>query len=147
MKNTKGINFVKNVIYALGAQGVSIMLSIFLALVFPKVLGVHNYSYWRLFTMYIGYAGVAHLGLNDGIYLRNGGKDYKELDFPLLKSNLLASIIWQVVLGMLMLFFVVNFFDLGAERTFVIICTAIYILLFNIGGFLQYILQAFTLSA
>ncbi|MBQ7920024.1 MAG: hypothetical protein IJ324_08815 [Lachnospiraceae bacterium] len=88
MKSAGEDRFIKNMIYAMGAQGVSILLSIFLALVFPKLLGVHQYSYWRLFSLYIAYASVAHLGLNDGVYLRNGGKDYEELDFPVLKSNL-----------------------------------------------------------
>ncbi len=142
MKSAKFVGFIKNTIYALGAQGVSIMLSIILALVFPKLLGVHHYSYWRLFTMYIGYAYVAHLGLHDGVYLRNGGKDYGELDFPMMKSNLLISVVWQVVLGILILLVTIGFFDLGTERVFVIICTAIYILVSNVVTFLQYLLQA-----
>ena len=141
MKSAKIIGFLKNAIYALGAQGVSIMLSIILALVFPKLLGVHHYGYWRLFTMYIGYAFVAHLGLNDGVYLRNGGKEYRELDFSSLKANLLFSVIWQAVLGILTLCVTIGFFDLEQERTFVIICTAVYILLSNVVGYLQSLLQ------
>lgn len=142
MKNAKTVGFIKNTIYALGAQGVSIMLSIILALVFPKLLGVHHYSYWRLFTMYIGYAYVAHLGLHDGVYLRNGGKDYGELNFSMLKSNMLISVVWQVVLGILMLLVTIGFFELEPERLFVIVCTAVYILISNVVTFLQYLMQA-----
>ena len=142
MKSTKVVGFAKNVIYALGAQGVSIMLSVFLALMFPKLLGVEQYSYWRLFSLYIAYAYVGHLGLNDGVYLRLGGKEYRELDFPTLKSNLLVSVIWQVLLGILVLWITIGFFDLGEKRVFVIACTAIYVLLTNMVNFLHCMLQA-----
>ncbi len=142
MKRTKGVGFVKNVIYALGAQGVSIMLSVFLALMFPKLLGVQQYSFWRLFSLYIAYAYVAHLGLHDGVYLRLGGKDYHELDFSVLKTNLVFTTIWQFVLGALILWTTIGFFELEEQRVFVIACTAIYIFLTNVIGFLHCLLQA-----
>lgn len=142
MKSAENNRLMKNIIYALGAQGVSILLSILLALVFPKLLGVHQYSYWRLFSLYIAYAAVIHLGLNDGIYLRNGGKTYSELDFPALKSNLLFSVFWHVLTGILIVWSTVGLFALEQERAFVIVGTAICALFTNVVGFLHAVLQS-----
>lgn len=142
MKSVTKDSFMKNMIYAMGAQGVSILLSIFLALIFPKLLGVHHYSYWRLFSLYIAYAPVASLGLNDGIYLRCGGKDYRELDFPLLKSGMLISLFWHMLIGSLVLWLAFCSFELEQERFLVLICTAVYIVLTNMVSFLHSALQS-----
>ena len=63
---------ILNIIYAIGAQALSMLLSILMALFLPKVLGIREYSYWQLFIFYISYAGFFHLGLNDGVYLKQG---------------------------------------------------------------------------
>lgn len=61
---------VSNVMYALMAQGISLILSVLMALIVPKIMGIEEFSYWQLFLFYSGYSGFFHFGLNDGIYLR-----------------------------------------------------------------------------
>ena len=51
-----------------------------MSLVVPKILGVEEFAYWQLFLLYISYVALFHLGLNDGVYLVNGGKTYDEMD-------------------------------------------------------------------
>ena len=142
MKNSikkKGI--LKNILYTFGAQGISMILSILMSLFLPKVLGIKEYSYWQLFIFYISYAGFFHLGLNDGMYLKQGGIEYKNLDYRLLNSNLFLITLFQIlitVIGCITL----RFLDLPDQnRIFVIICTMLYMVIYNYSGYLSYILQ------
>jgi hypothetical protein len=64
----------RNIAVAFLAQGVSFFASIAMSLLVPKVLGVETYGYWQLFGFYASYSGFFMLGLNDGIYLIEGGK-------------------------------------------------------------------------
>lgn len=76
-----------NLAYAVIAQGIGLLSSILTSLVLPKFLGVENYAYWQLFLLYSSYSGFALLGLNDGIYLRLGGKRYSDVDHGELKAQ------------------------------------------------------------
>lgn len=94
LQQTKKKNkLINNIIYAFFAQGVSLLLSVVMSLIVPKVLGVEQFGYWQLFIFYAGYVGFFHFGLNDGIYLKLGGSDYDNLDYNLLGTQFRISII------------------------------------------------------
>ena len=76
--------FWNNIIFAFLAQGISLFLSVLMSLIVPKFLTVRDFGYWQLFIFYFGYVGFFHFGLNDGVYLKYGGKSYDEMDKPLL---------------------------------------------------------------
>ena len=117
------------------------ILSILMSLFLPKVLGVREYSYWQLFVFYISYAGFFHLGENDGMYLKQGGKDYNQLDYSLLNTDLFLITSFQIVV------MIVGCVVLGVtgmadqNRVFVLICTMIYMIIYNYSGYLSYVLQ------
>lgn len=131
----------QNIMYAFGAQGISMILSILMSLFLPKVLGVREYSYWQLFVFYISYAGFFHLGENDGMYLKQGGKDYNQLDYSPLNTDLFLITSFQIVVmiaGCVVLS-VTKMAD--HNRVFVLICTMIYMIIYNYSGYLSYVLQ------
>lgn len=140
-KKNKVNGIFQNVIYAFGAQGISMFLSILMSLFLPKVLGVRDYSYWQLFVFYISYAGFFHLGENDGMYLKLGGKDYDQLNYSLLNTNLFLITCFQIIVMLVgcVLLSITDFFD--KNRVFVLICTMIYIIIYNYSGYLSYVLQ------
>ena len=72
--NIKSI--IKNLFIAFFSQGVSLLASFLTTLILPKLVSVSDYGLWQLFIFYTTYAGVFHLGLDDGVYLK--------LLFPLL---------------------------------------------------------------
>ena len=77
-------NFLKtltsNMLYAYVSQAVSTLIGLSFTILIPKVLGVSGYGYWQLIVFYTTYLGVFYLGINDGIYLRNGGKEFNEIN-------------------------------------------------------------------
>lgn len=134
-------DFIKNICMAFTAQGISLLASVLLSLILPKFLSIEDYGYWQLFIFYIGYSGFFHLGLNDGVYLRIGGKEYHKLKFEELNGELKVGLIFQAILAAAIIAL-----SLGAgisiERKAVILFTAIYLLVNNFAMYIGYIFQA-----
>lgn len=133
--------FIRNVIYAFAAQGVSLFLSILTSLILPKFLDKTNWAYWSLFLFYTGYVGFFHFGLNDGVYLKAGGTEYEDMDKKLLGAQFRFGALFQTVIGIIMVVCTYFFVD-EKFRYFAIIATVIYMLLFNLTMYLGCIFQA-----
>ena len=70
-----------NIGLAILAQGISFVSSVMMAIVVPKALGVGDYAYWQLFTLYLGYIGLLLFGVHDGLFLRLGGVSVGQVDW------------------------------------------------------------------
>lgn len=131
----------KNASIAFLAQGVAMGVSVITTLLVPKVLGVEQYGYWQLFIFYSSYVGFCHLGLNDGVYLVNGGLTRDKVDRRSISSQLLVETVWQIALSVTLLIALWTS-DLGPERSFVLSCTAMYMVVKNAASYLGYMFQA-----
>ncbi len=140
-KNGNTGDALNNIVYTFAAQSVSLLLSVIMSLIVPKLLGVEEFSYWQLFLFYAGYLGFFHFGLNDGIYLRLGGAEYKNLNYSLIGSQLRVSFVFQFLLAFAMILISIIFVD-DWNRRFVWIGTAIYLPLFNATAFIGDMFQA-----
>lgn len=76
-----------NLIISLSAQIISIVVSFILGFIVPKYIDELQYSYWQTFVLYVGYVGIFHFGLLDGIVLRYSQYDFDELDKPRIRSQ------------------------------------------------------------
>lgn len=76
-----------NVVVSLIAQIISLSVSFLINLIVPKFIDEYQYSYWQMYTLYVGYVGVLHFGLLDGIVLRYAQYDYDELDKKRIRSQ------------------------------------------------------------
>lgn len=134
-----------NLMTAMLAQGVSLMLSFLTSFILPRFLDVENFSFWQLFTFYVTYVGVFHFGINDGVYLKYGGTVFEDMDRELVSGQFKCLFLIQVVIvGFLgYIAFVVN---IESERKFVLIFTLLYMLVFNLTNYLSYIFQAANLT-
>ncbi len=135
----------KNLAYAATAQGMGFVSSIVMSLVIPKVLGLENYAYWQMFTLYSSYTGFAALGVNDGIYLRLGGMRYGELDKSGLKAQLSVIGISQVTVGALCLATLLAS-GISGDRLLVFLVVIVYGLLANNFVCLGYVFQSVNLT-
>lgn len=77
----------KSVIISIIAQIISLATSFVLNFIVPKFIPELDYSYWQTFVLYVGYVGVLHFGLLDGIVLRYSQYDYNELDKARVRSQ------------------------------------------------------------
>lgn len=133
--------FLGNAAVAVFAQGVTLLLSCVTALVVPKSLGVTEYGYWQLFMFYAGYVGFFHFGLNDGVYLQNGGRLRDELDARPIVSQLVFGTAVQLLMGLVIVVAALAS-PASFERTFVICATAFVMVAKNAALFLGYLFQS-----
>lgn len=136
--NKKAI--LQNMSVAFLAQGVSMCLSILQTLLVPKVLGVEQYGYWQLYIFYISYVGFFHLGLSSGVYLLTGGQAREQMDKSSIKSQMIFGVTYQTVMAAVIVI-LSQYLNAGPERTFVIVMTAIYLVLQNLATFMMNELQ------
>ena len=117
------------------------LVSIVMALVVPKVLSVNEYGYWQLFIFYTSYAGFFLFGLNDGVYLLNGGKLRNEIDKSSIGSQFRLGVLSQMLLGVILALFSL-YFASDTDRLFVLVSFSVYLVAANISGYLGYVFQS-----
>jgi O-antigen/teichoic acid export membrane protein len=139
--NSKTISFIKNFSYTLTSNFVTLLVSTLVILVVPKLIGVEEYGYWQVYLFYSSYIGFLHLGWNDGIYLRYGGKEYYKLDKKVFFSQFYMLVSIQIIIALLLIFFT-WFLTKDVNRLFIFQIIALGILIVNVRSMLIYILQA-----
>lgn len=138
-------SFIKNFIYAFGAQCVSMLASLVVTFIVPSLIGVKEFAYWQLFLTYVTYVNISRLGLIDGMYLRIGGKEYGELDYNLLSQERRIFILFQSVIAAIILIAILTL-NLEGDRTFIFASCCVCIIIINANNYLGYIFQAVNLT-
>ncbi|MDE5666882.1 MAG: hypothetical protein K2I29_01435, partial [Clostridia bacterium] len=90
--------FAKNVVYSIVAQIISLAVSFILTLILPKFIDKSQYAEWQAYVLYVGYVGVLHFGLLDGLVLRYSKFDYEELDKARLRSQFIILLVFTSVI-------------------------------------------------
>ena len=102
----------------------------------PKYLSFDSYAIVKTYALYLTYAGFFSLGYNDGMYLKYGGKDLKEIDEKGFGKNFLNYFVLILLMTILVLIFGIALGDS------VIIAFAFGIFSYNILGYLKSFYQA-----
>ncbi len=72
--------FLGNIVVVIFSNILTLVSSILVGFIIPKIMGVTDYGYYKTFTLYTSYINLFHLGFADGIYLKYAGKKYEEID-------------------------------------------------------------------
>lgn len=135
------MSFIKNMSYTISSNLISLIISTLVVLIVPKLIGIEEYGYWQLYIFYTSYVGFLHFGWNDGIYLRYGGEEYKDLDKRLFYSQFIELLASQIFIALLIwagsFYFVEDF-----NRGFILKMVALAMILVNTRLMFFYILQA-----
>ena len=131
--------------YAVIAQGVGLLSSILASLVLPKFLGIEDYAYWQLFLLYSSYSGFALLGLNDGIYLRLGGKRYSDINHGELKAQQCIVTVLQLLVAFCCLI-AISIAEFEPYRALVLALCVLFGLIANLTQCLRYVFQSTNLT-
>lgn len=96
----KGIRaFIRKVLCAVGANLLSLMVSVLSTFIIPKFFGeaIEQYGYLQIYIFYANYIAFLHFGWCDGIFLRDGGKPYSELNKPLYSGQFYLLTVFQAL--------------------------------------------------
>lgn len=132
-------NFFKNIAQVAVSNGFRLLSSILMGLILPIVFSVENYGYYRLFSLYLTYVGLFHLGFIDGVYLHFGGKSYSELEKP--KFVLYTRFLFYLELFATVVILFISLLFLDGERQIVFILLAVNLIATNLTTYYQFILQ------
>ncbi|GAB6168224.1 oligosaccharide flippase family protein [Clostridium carnis] len=138
--NNKTKNLIKNFFYTFISNLLVLIISTLVTLILPKILGIEEYGYWQLYILYTSYTALLHLGWNDGIYLRYGGKEYQELDKRLFFSQFWMLVIFELIITLITYNFVGVFIS-SYDKIFVLRMMFTSSLLVIPRGMLLFILQ------
>lgn len=135
----------KNLSFGLCAQTTSLVSNIAMSFIVSKALGFKAYAYWQLFIFYAGYVCFFHLGLPDGIYLKEGGKNINELNSEEIAGQLQIMIIFHLFLGAFIIIFSFLFVKDNNRKT-VLVFIAYYLVMVNINNYLGMVCQSVNLA-
>lgn len=106
-------DFFKNVSYSFLANIVSMIISVMMILLLPKLMDIKNYSIWQLYIFYTSYLGFFHFGWLDGIYLRYGGYDFENLNKVKFSNQLYAIGLFELIISVIFIGYIYyNFVDI-----------------------------------
>jgi O-antigen/teichoic acid export membrane protein len=120
--------FAHDFSYSFSLNIVTILIKTTFVFILPRIIGVRDFGYWQLYFLYTFFIAFGHLGLVDGIYLKNGGKYYQELDLKLLRSQFLILLLMGM-LWALMLFLFVPHFVYDQDKLYVLSIVALDLIL------------------
>lgn len=131
--------FAKNVVLSIVAQIVSLAISFITTLIVPRFIDEYQYAYWQTYVLYVGYVGVLHFGLLDGLVLRYSKYDYEELDKARLRSQFTVLLLFTsavtVIVG------AVSLLALGGTDKLIFTFVAVGIVTKNLVTYGSYMLQ------
>ncbi|MFB1052066.1 lipopolysaccharide biosynthesis protein [Paraliobacillus sp. JSM ZJ581] len=133
--------FFKNFSYAVSSNLISLLITTLVVLIVPKLIGVNEYGYWQLYIFYASYVGFLHFGWSDGIYLREGGKTYQELDKTKIFSQFYMLILTQLLLAILVIILAKEFIH-DENKITIFNLIAITMVIMNVRSLPLFVLQA-----
>ena len=131
-----------NFSYVFLSQGFSLILSISMSFIIPKIVGIEEFGYWQFFLFLSSYVGFFHLGLLDGIYLRYGGKSFSDVNNILLHSQFRILFVLQLIVGLFVTLFAL-FYSIDPQKKSILIFASVYLILSNLSTFFGTVFQAF----
>lgn len=132
---------IENISVAIAAQMVNMLVSIATVILSSKVMGVEQYGYWQLFIFYGTYVSLFHLGINDGVYLLNGGKSRDEIDRRTIASQFWFSAAYQIAMALAAVPIILCT-DAEPSRLFVLLALALFLVICNAASYIGYVFQA-----
>ena len=99
-------NFIRNFSYSISLNVMNLSIRTVYVLILPKIIGIADFGYWQLYLLYTSFIHFCHLGLVDGVYLKNGGLLYSELNKEKIRPQII--ILFYIALGFA---FIVNYFS------------------------------------
>ncbi len=131
---------IKSALFVLGAQLLILLISTIRSLILPSFFDIESYGYWQLYLFYSAYVLIFAFGFNDGIYLRYGSKDYKELPFAKLRTSIRIFSLMSFFITLLVVY-VSYLIDFDPNTRFAMVFSGLNIFVLGLTGVFTYVFQ------
>ena len=135
--------FTKNMFFSIASNAMNVGVTAITSLLIPLLLGasVEQYGYYQIYVFYTAYIGFFHLGLCDGVLLKEGGKEYCDIE----KKDYSFQFYWLCILEIIISFVIICIVILkgeGSDNAFIALAFCINLIIYLPRNLLAYILQA-----
>lgn len=131
--------FSKDLVSVVTSNILILFSSVITGFIIPKILGVFEYGLYKIFTLYLSYSALAHMGFVDGILLRFAGFEYVNLPKNKMRTFTRFFFIFQCIIGVGIIVFAHVF--LKHEYVAIISLLGIDLIAVNMTAYYQYISQ------
>ncbi|TDS28062.1 oligosaccharide flippase family protein [Halanaerobium congolense] len=126
----------KDLFKVFGSNVITLAVGIVSGLVIPSFLSLDQYAYFKTFTLYLGYVGILHFGLADGLFIKYGGSYEDEVDKSLLKGEHRFFLVFQFIISIAII--ITSFFI----EDKILLAFSLSIIPFNLLTFYKFFYQA-----
>lgn len=133
-------SFGRNLFVVAFSRMISLMSSVAVGFVLPKILSVTDYGFYKVFTLYAVYTALLHFGFVDGILLKISGKEYRELDPQKMRAYTRFFVFLETCISFVVL--LIGTFIANGEYLFIVIMLAFNLVFVNITTYYQFVSQA-----
>lgn len=125
----KNINF-KRVFKVLFVDFMAIIIGVMSGFLLPKFLDINEYSQLKVFTLYISYSSMLHLGFCDGLYILLAGKTLNYKIEKKIKSYFIIFVKFLFIVALILILLSIFIFDDVIFKFFIIYSIPFQITLF-----------------
>lgn len=136
----KNRSFLRNMLKVALGQGVSLLSGVAVGLLLPKALSLEDYGFLKIYTLYVAYTALLHLGFADGILLRLAGRDYESLDKAKMRTYTQFFAMMQGIIGAALL--MAGALVTDPDYSFIIAMLGVNMVIINLTTYYQFISQA-----
>ena len=133
-------NFFSQIFHVISSNLIRLIVVGLLTILVPRFISVEAYGYWQLYIFYTSYVGFFHFGWCDGIYLKEGGKKFDDLDQSSYKTQFLLILILEIVLS-IFIFIVFFIVENSYEKQLIVIGTCFNAIIVVPCTLLNYLMQ------
>ena len=131
--------FIKNIINVMLANMISLLGGIAGGFLLPKLFSLEDYGFFKIFSLYLTYTGILHMGFPDGFLLKNSGVSYVNLEKANMRTISHFFIVFQLIVSFIII--VGSFFAEG-EYGYIFFSLGLCTFSINIITFFQFVSQA-----
>lgn len=95
--------FFSSLIVVMASNLTTLVSGLLMGLLIPQLMGVENYGHYKIFILYATYASLLHFGFVDGILLKYGGTEERDLDIYEIRANTKFIIYLELLVSLLLL--------------------------------------------
>ena len=132
--------FLRNMLKVAMGQGLSLLSGVAVGLLLPKALGLEDYGFLKIYTLYIAYTALLHLGFADGILIRLAGMEYTQLDKSRMRTYTRFMTGFQGAFGVVLL--LAGIFVPDPDYRFIIAMLGVNMVTINLTTYYQFVSQA-----
>ncbi|MDY0139229.1 MAG: lipopolysaccharide biosynthesis protein [Candidatus Izemoplasmatales bacterium] len=130
---------IKKISFVAFSNIIKLISSVLIGFFIPNILGLTNYSFYKVFTLYLTYIGLFHFGFIDGIYLKYGGIEYSSLNKIKFRLYFRFFIYFELIIVSIGMILTLLFVD--GEKKIIFILLFLNLISINLTTYYQFISQ------